>query len=1436
MKKRLLASLLSLCLIVGLLPAAALAADESGTDGETPVVCTMDEGCEAETHDEGCPLYAAPGEPAPCALTEGCTLEAGHEGECALPDEPKAPADPAEDEETGGAAEPTIEEQLAALIAALPNPSDIDPLDEEQVEAVYNQISAIYAFAGENGLDVEDNEIINAVIAALYPVEPLADGQTISSNTTWSETKTLTGDLTVNSGVTLTIGAKVTISGDVTISGGGTIKRGNSYKDELLSVPSGAELTLQNITIDGGATWDGDTASGLTAEEAAIRITGGMVALEDGAVVQNNNHTSTKDNSYNHTTYTDGGQTYDLPRYYNMGGGIVVYAGTLTMNDGATVKNNAVTNTDYNKVSSGVERTGNSDSLGGGVAVYENGTFIMNGGEITGNRAAVSSGDGRAFGGGVGLITRGANEQVLNTPDTYKITFTMSGGTISKNSASTGGGGVYGCVDQGDDKATKRDHLVITIAGEISGNNSTQTGGGIQVGSADLNIENGASIVSNEAEITGGGIQVGSDSVFHMSNGVVSENKAATIGGGIYFNCNEGGELSITGGTVSQNTAGTAGGGIQITTGLSVSIANCMITNNACGTEGAETVANGGGIAANPGVALTLTNCSITGNTSHTGRGGGLYVGGPNNNEGGTVQFSDKMVIQNNTSSSTGPNTYFNSLTGASFYNLSEQSKIGITWNINDLDETGGIAVVSGVTADNYGCIAYEKEDNERYVLRQGENTAVLYKALYITLKENYPGHSAPYDGEKTFEVLGLAGETVNFTEVCGFTLTGYHIDRWATNRVGQEGHLWTNPHKFAQEDNAQVANAIWEPDVYNITYELNGGTAGSDAPSTHTYGTATTLVAPTREGYTFGGWYTSSDFSGSSVTSLDATIYTNDITLYARWMPNTYTISFSGGEGASGSTTQVTATYDQPATLTANRFTKDGYNFAGWDTDSNADEVIYSDGTQAKNLTGIKDGTVTLYAVWTTKAVLAPDVAAQTKTYNGAEQAFILNGDYTITYQQGGETATPKGAGTYDVMISTEETDTTAAYKNTIYGGLVITTAPLTITALDKRVSIGSAIPSLENPAEGTDYTVSGLCGSDALTTAPTLAYETAPSTGTTGTYTIKASGADAGDNYTISYQDGTLTVYSSGGSGGSSSSGNTATETVTNPDGSKTTIVTDKKTGTVTETTKNKDGSTLVVEAKTDGTVTITDTAADGVKVKTVDEPGQNVVASVTIPRSVGEATVTVPARVTPGMVAVNSETGEVVKLSVPTEDGMAVKLDGSADLILEDRSKDFTDTDNHWAEDAIDFATAHELFAGTSETTFAPDASMTRAMLMTVLARFDGQDTTGGSVWYEKGVAWAVANGVSDGSNPDVSITREQFTTMLYRYAGSPAVDGMALNEFVDSSSISGYATDAMRWAVGSGIIGGVEDGILAPQGIATRAQVATMLMRFVQNMTK
>ena len=150
--------------------------------------------------------------------------------------------------------------------------------------------------------------------------------------------------------------------------------------------------------------------------------------------------------------------------------------------------------------------------------------------------------------------------------------------------------------------------------------------------------------------------------------------------------------------------------------------------------------------------------------------------------------------------------------------------------------------------------------------------------------------------------------------------------------------------------------------------------------------------------------------------------------------------------------------------------------------------------------------------------------------------------------------------------------------------------------------------------------------------------------------------------------------------------------------------------------------------------------------------------------------------------------------------------------------------------WFADAVAYVTEKGLMNGTGSDTFSPNASTTRGMLMTVLARYAGTDTTGGATWYEKGMNWAKANGVSDGTNPTVNITREQLVTMLYRYAGSPAANG-SLDSFSDAASVSSYAVNAMQWAVANGIVNG-SNGKLNPQNNATRAEVAAILMRFCE----
>ena len=383
-------------------------------------------------------------------------------------------------------------------------------------------------------------------------------------------------------------------------------------------------------------------------------------------------------------------------------------------------------------------------------------------------------------------------------------------------------------------------------------------------------------------------------------------------------------------------------------------------------------------------------------------------------------------------------------------------------------------------------------------------------------------------------------------------------------------------------------------------------------------------------------------------------------------------------------------------------------------------------------------------------------------------------------------------------------------------------------------------------------------------------MAQETIPSTG----------GGSSGG--------GSSSGGSSGGSGSSSSSGsggNTST-TERHPDGSTTTTVTNQTSGVVTETTKRTDGSIKVVETQKDGTVTSTETAADGGTVKTVEktdgsshtsiqqsdgtaaeiavDASGRIQASVTL-SAAASGTVTLPVPKMPvekdsssavtvhtgsgspvkvripaenptsGTVAVivhKDGTETVVKTSVPTADSVTAELPDGATVKLVDNRKIFSDTGRHWADNAIDFVSARGLFFGETAAEFKPEGIMTRAMLMTVLARLDGAaGVEDGPAWYEKGIAWAALRGISDGTNPDSRITREQLVTMLYRYAGSPSATNKELY-FSDAGAVSDYALDAVRWGVERGLLGGHDNGLLTPGGQATRAQAAEILMRYIR----
>ena len=200
---------------------------------------------------------------------------------------------------------------------------------------------------------------------------------------------------------------------------------------------------------------------------------------------------------------------------------------------------------------------------------------------------------------------------------------------------------------------------------------------------------------------------------------------------------------------------------------------------------------------------------------------------------------------------------------------------------------------------------------------------------------------------------------------------------------------------------------------TYAITYKDMGGTEfsgvhGDNYPLTYTTKSITTLVNPTKTGYTFAGWYTNSDGSGTTITEIDGS-QAGELVLYAKWTANTYTIRYNGNGNTSGSTASSTHTYDTEKELTANGYIKDGYTFAGWNTKEDGTGTNYADKEVVKNLTSNNKGTIDLYAKWeagTYKvsfdgnmySTTTRTVNGLTITYDSTNSYLTINGTPTTT------------------------------------------------------------------------------------------------------------------------------------------------------------------------------------------------------------------------------------------------------------------------------------------------------------------------------------------------------------------------------------------------------------------------------------------------------
>lgn len=373
-----------------------------------------------------------------------------------------------------------------------------------------------------------------------------------------------------------------------------------------------------------------------------------------------------------------------------------------------------------------------------------------------------------------------------------------------------------------------------------------------------------------------------------------------------------------------------------------------------------------------------------------------------------------------------------------------------------------------------------------------------------------------------------------------------------------------------------------------------------------------------------------------------------------------------------------------------------------------------------------------------------------------------------------------------YDATVTEANGKYTATFTNPHgFSPFTISKTSQTVATIgtDKYTSFADAVSAV--PANGTIEITGG----------------TSPYTGTANkTFTVKNStSADITVNgqtikptesYTFKY------THSSGGSSGGSSSG--------------------KTTYKVTTSAVNNGGvNASPSNAEKGATITITLSPNKGYKLD-----------KLTVTDGSGKSVSTV------------KKSDTVYTFTMPAS---AVKVGVSYVKATETPSKTtFNDVSaNDWFASAVDYVTGKGMMNGTAANTFSPKANTTRGMLMTVLARHAGEDTTGGSVWYEKGMNWAKANGVSDGTNPQVNITREQLAAMLYRYAQNKKYDvsgAKSLDGYTDAQSVSSYAVPALQWANAAGVVTGKSGSKLDPKGYATRAEVAAMLMRFCENVEK
>jgi uncharacterized repeat protein (TIGR02543 family) len=398
------------------------------------------------------------------------------------------------------------------------------------------------------------------------------------------------------------------------------------------------------------------------------------------------------------------------------------------------------------------------------------------------------------------------------------------------------------------------------------------------------------------------------------------------------------------------------------------------------------------------------------------------------------------------TSSTVGTGTTATVAEGSTYY-IKATPSTGYKLTALTVTPSGGSAV--SVIGSNSG--ATSAVTVSRTMGTADENVAATFAKQTYTVSYNkgsYGSGTNTSDTKTYGEALTLKGAI--------FTRTGYTQTGWNTNSSGSGGTHYNLSASYTANAGTTLYPE-WTANSYSITYKDQGGSAFSGThesgyPTTHTYGTATSLKTASKDGYTFGGWFTTSACTGSAVTSLGATSYTANITLYAKWTIKTYTITYNKGANGTGTIASGTKTHGVDFTLSSSTFTRADYTQTGWSTTDGGAKAYELGGTYTAN------SNITLYPFWTLSA--SPQLASISNVTGKTVNDTSFNATTTINnsqYASGTLTVTASSNSTSIITVGTvNKSGNNVTIPLTVKGP---GTATITVTLKDGSTTVDTKI-----------------------------------------------------------------------------------------------------------------------------------------------------------------------------------------------------------------------------------------------------------------------------------------------------------------------------------------------------------------------------------------